>query len=269
MLLVSTDTLFIRLSETNTWNMAFLVAVISLPIYLGLAWTSDERASRQNMRLYWVPLMLVGLLAGITQVAFIGAVNRTAVANVVTIVAAAPVVAALVGWLLFGEQTSKRVWAAIAVTMVGIVVVVAGSLGSPNLDGDALTLVAIGAFGFSINVWRRYPEMSVYVGLAISAAFMLGISARFAEPLSLDSRTYLAALAMGAVFNPLGRICHATAPRFAPAAEVALFTPIETVAASTWAWLAFGEAPAAQTAVGAAIVVTGVLYGTVLGRGML
>ncbi len=269
MLLVSTDALFIRLAETNTWNMAFLVAIISLPIYLGLAMTSDERASRQNIRLYRLPLALVGLLAGISQVAFIGAVNRTTVANVVTIVAAAPIVAALVGWLLFGEQTSRRVWAAIVVTLVGVLVVLAGSLGSPTLDGDALALIAIGAFGFSINVWRRYPDMSVYVGLAISGAVMLSISARFAEPWSIDGRTYVAALAMGAVFNPLGRICHASAPRFAPAAEVALFTPIETIAASTWAWLAFSETPPTQTVVGAAVVVAGVLYGTVLAPRML
>lgn len=69
---------------------------------------------------------------------------------------------------------------------------------------------------------------------------------------------------MGVVFNPLGRIFHASAPRYAPAAEVALFTPVETVAAPIWAWLAFQEVPPEQTVFGAVVIVAGVLYGTVL-----
>ena len=266
MLLVSTDTLFIRLSEAGTWDMAFLVAIFSLPIYIGLAWRIDDRAKRTNIKAHLSPLLLIGLLAGISQVAFIGAVNRTTVANVVTIVASAPIIAALVGWLLFDERVHRRIWTAITITMVGILVVVAGSLGSPTLDGDLLALVAIAAFGLSINVWRQNPNMSVFVGLALSAGFMLLIAASFAAPFSLDRRAYLAAFGMGALFNPLGRICHASAPRYAPAAEVALFTPVETVAAPVWAWLAFSEVPPNQTMVGAAIVITGVLYGTVFSR---
>ena len=68
---------------------------------------------------------------------------------------------------------------------------------------------------------------------------------------------------MGLVFNPFGRVANTYAPRFAPVAEVALFTPIETVAASTWAWLAFSELPSTATFVGGAVVIAGVLYGTV------
>jgi len=243
MLLVSTDSLFIRLSETSPWNMAFLVAVFALPIMVGLAWRFDDRASAAGIRAHGWPLLLIGLLAGTSQTAFIGAVTRTSVANVVTIVAAAPILAALVGWLVFGEQASRRVWIAIGVTVVGILIVVAGSLGSPNLDGDLLAMLAIAAFGVSINVWRRHPDMSVFVGLAASAVVMLAVSVWFANPSEFELRTWLAALAMGMIFNPLGRICHATAPRYAPAAEVALFTPVETVSAPIWAWLAFSERP--------------------------
>ena len=264
MLLVSTDSLFIRLSEASAWDMAFLVAVFALPIMLGLAWRFDERATSDGIRRHVRPLVFVGFLAGVSQTAFIGAVTRTAVANVVTIVAAAPILAALVGWTVFGERTSRRVWIAIGVTVVGILIVVAGSIGSPTLDGDLLAMLAIAAFGFSINIWRRYPEMSVFVGLAISALFMLLFSVWFADVSSLDTRAWLSALGMGMIFNPLGRICHASAPRYAPASEVALFTPVETVAAPIWAWLAFSERPPGQTVVGALVIIGGVLYGTVV-----
>lgn len=264
MLLVSTDTLFIRLSRADPWDMAFLVALFALPIMCVLAWRVDDRASRDGIAAHARPLLIVSMLAGVSQIAFIAAVTRTSVANVVTIVAAAPILAALVGWLVFGERTTRRVWTAIGITVIGIIVVVAGSLGSPTLDGDLLAMLAIAAFGASINVWRRYPDMSVFVGLGGSAFIMLAISVWFMDPANFDTRLVLAAIGMGMIFNPLGRICHASAPRFASASEVALFTPVETVTAPIWAWLAFSEVPPAQTVAGAVIIIAGVLYGTVL-----
>lgn len=264
MLFVSTDALFVRLAEASTWNIAFLVACFSLPIFLSLAWRFDDRASRANIRRDARPLLLVGALASVSQLAYIGAVKQTSVANVVTIVASAPIIAAVIAWLVFGEKTSRRVWTAIGITVVGIGIVVLGSLGQPSLDGDLLALLAILAFGASINVWRVNPEMSVFVGLALSTTTMLIISAFLVDFSLIDTRAVLASFGMGAVFNPLGRICHASSPRYAPAAEVALFTPVETVAAPIWAWLAFRESPPGQTMIGAFIIVLGVLYGTVL-----
>ena len=99
----------------------------------------------------------------------------------------------------------------------------------------------------------------------MSAVLSVAVASAFASPFSLDGRTYLACLGMG-VLNPLGRLLHTNAPRYAPAAEVALFTPVETVAASLWAWLAFSEVPAVGTVVGAVIIIAGVLYGTVASR---
>jgi drug/metabolite transporter (DMT)-like permease len=68
-------------------------------------------------------------------------------------------------------------------------------------------------------------------------------------------------LAMGAVFGPLGRWMLAAAPKYLTAAQVALFAPLETLFASLWAFLVFGEAPASATWWGGAIVVVGVIWG--------
>jgi len=266
MLLVSTDSLFIRLSQASTWDMAFLVAVFSLPIYLALAWRSKGRSLVDHIRDQKLAIVIIGVLASVSQVAFIAAINKTAVANVVTIVASAPIVAALVGWFLFGERAGRRIWTAIGVTLIGIVIVVAGSLGEPTLDGDLLAILAIVSFGLSINFWRRFSGLSVFVGLAASALIMLLVATPFASPFGLGSRAYLSALAMGVIFNPLGRIAHSSSPRYAPAAEVALFTPVETIAATVWAWIAFSESPPGQTLVGACVITAGLLYGTVFHR---
>ena len=262
-LLVSTDSFFVRLADTDGWTMVFLVSVLSFPLQLVLQRILDGGDPVARFRESPQGLLTVGVLSGVSQVCFVLAVTRTDVANVVVIVASSPIMAAVVGQVFFGERTSRRTWIAILITVVGVVIVVSSSLGEPNLTGDLLAVAAVLAFSININVWRRHAEQSRFVGLAI-AAFAAGVIAVwFADPFGQELRVYLAAIGMGLVFNPLGRLCHTSAPRYAPASEVALFTPTETLAATAWAWIAFSEQPPTPTFVGGAVILGGLLYGTV------
>ena len=287
MLIVSTDSFFVRWSRAEVWDLVFWVSLISLVTYsvtgsrlvtgsgivsgsrsLTCAGMVNDSASMnpiRSWRRFPIPLTATALLATVSQVSFFAAVTRTTVSNVVVIVGAAPVMVALVGRVFFGERTSRRVWTAIVVTFAGMTVIVAGSLGEPNLDGDLLAVAAVLAFSVGVNIWRRWPEMSRIVGLSMAAVASVVVASFFASPLMLDGRAYLACLGMG-LCNPLGRLLNSSAPKYAPAAEVALFTPVETVAASLWAWLAFSEVPKVGTVLGAAIIIGGVLYGTVTAR---
>ncbi|MEM9468408.1 MAG: DMT family transporter [Actinomycetota bacterium] len=263
MLLVSTDSFFVRLADVDGWTIAFLISALSLPLQLVLQRLLDGGNPIARFRESPRGLATVGVLSGISQVCFVTAVTRTDVANVVVIVASSPIMAAVVGRVFFGERTSRRTWIAILITVVGVVIVVSSSVGEPNLVGDLLAMVAVLAFSINMNVWRRYKTQSRFVGLALAASVTILISVWFADPFGHDARVYLAAIGMGLVFNPLGRLCHTTAPRYAPASEVALFTPVETLAATTWAWIAFSEQPPVQTFVGGAVILAGLLYGTV------
>ena len=266
MLLVSTDSLFVRLADTDGWSVAFLVAALSLPLQLLLQRYLDGGRPVEKFRAHPRGLLTVGVLSGISQVCFVTAVTRTDVANVVVIVAATPILAAVIGRVLYGERTDRRVWVAILITLAGVVIVVSASIGEPNLVGDLLALGAVAAFATNINVWRRYSTQSRFVGLAIAALVTLLIALPFAAPFGQDPRVYLACAGMGLVFNPLGRLCHTSAPRHAPAAEVALFTPVETLAAITWAWIAFSEQPPVQTFVGGGVILAGLGFGTLARR---
>ena len=265
MLVVSTDSFFVRWSRAEVWDLVFWVALISLVTYFVTGSRSESMNPIRSWRRFPIPLTAIAVLSTVSQISYITAVTRTTVSNVVVIVGASPVTVALVGRVFFSEKTSRRVWTAIVLTFAGMTVIVAGSVGEPNLDGDLLAVAAVLAFSISVNVWRRWPEMSRIVGLSMAAVLSVVIASFFASPLSLDGRVYLACLGMG-VLNPLGRLLHTNAPRYAPAAEVALFTPVETVAASVWAWLAFSEVPAVDTVIGAVIIVAGVLYGTIASR---
>ena len=211
-------------------------------------------------------MLLIATLSAISKLAFFTAVTKTEVANVVVIIAAAPVLAAIASRLILGERTTRRVWIAIGVALSGILLIVSGSLGEPRLVGDLLALLATATFAVNMSLWRANEQVSRFLTLALSSAAMLVVSAFFASPLGLPLRVYVAAAAMGVVFNTLGSVAQGFAPRFAPAAEVALFAPTETVAATLWAWLFFSEEPTTRVVIGGAVIISGLLYATVLSR---
>ena len=263
MLSVSTDSLWVRVSGADAVDVAFWVACGALAVYATVGRWLDRRPAMESLRSHRLPLAGVGVLASVSQVTFITAITQTRIANVVAIVAAAPLLAAGCARLFLRERITRRVGVAIAVTMVGIAVIVGSSLGEPTLGGDFLALVAVAAFACSLTIWRRYPDMSRRAGLSISAVIVIAVTSFAASPFSLDTRAYLAIAAMGLCFNPLGRLAHTNSSRFAPVSEVALFTPVETVAGTVWAALFLGELPRPAAVAGAVVVLGGVLYGTV------
>ena len=122
--------------------------------------------------------------------------------------------------------------------------------------------MAIAVFSVNFTIWRRFPDMNRFVGLGLSAAMTLVVAAPLSNPLSHGRSVYVPLLLMGFLFNPIGRVFHTNAPRFISAAESALFVPVETIAATLWAWLVFSEIPSTQTFVGGTVVIGAVLWGT-------
>lgn len=266
MLAVSTDSLWVRLSQAEAVDVAFWVACCALVVYSTFGRWIDRRPVGESLRQRRLPLAGVGVLAAVSQISFITAITHTRVANVVAIVAASPLLAALCARLFLGERITRRVAVAIAVTMAGIAVIVSSSLGQPTLKGDFLALLAVAAFAVNLTIWRRFPDMSRRAGLSTSAVIVIAVTSLYASPFSMDTRAYLAVAAMGLCFNPLGRLAHSNAPRFAPVSEVALFTPVETVAGTVWAAVFLSELPRPTAVVGAVVVLAGVFYGTIASR---
>lgn len=255
-LFVSLDAYFVRLADAPGATTAFLMACGSIiTLGLGALVRSGGPAAlmRRTIGRGRSLLVLAGLSAA-TQAAFVIAVTRTSVANVVVIVAAAPLVAAVIGRIVLGERPSRPVAAGIGLSAIGVTVVTSGSIGTPTLDGDLVALAAIACFATSIVLWRRAPDLDRPITLATGSVLMAVALLPFVDWGAIDSRAVLAAGAMGAVTNPVGRLLYSAAPRFAPAAEVAMFAPVETVAATAWVWIAFDEAPAARTVIGGLIV---------------
>jgi len=261
-LLISLDSLWIRLSEVSSWDVAFWVGAFTfLTISMVLPLTT-RRSIVAVVRDDGTPLLVSSILNTCSVTMFIVAIGITTVSNVVAIVAAAPVAAAVVARLLIREQPSRRTWLAIAGSVVGILIIVGGSIGSGTVTGDLIAIVAVLAFAGNVTLWRRYPDISRLAVIGLGGLFTALATVIPADPLSVGGGSLAILAVMGVATGPTGRVSLASSTRFLSAAQVGLFTPVETVAATTWAWMFLAEAPPPATIVGGLLVIAAVAYGT-------
>ena len=104
---------------TLFWRSLFLIPVL----LLWLTWTSGGRPLAVIRAAG--PVALVGGAGLVFAFACaIHAIQTTTVANAVFLFAASPFIAALIGRAVLGERVAPRTWAAIALAMVGMAVMV-------------------------------------------------------------------------------------------------------------------------------------------------
>lgn len=263
MLAVSTDSYFTRVADVTGFGVTFWIGVFTALVVLTLLRVRDGITPVEAIRRGGAPLVIAAILQATSTIFFVLAVKNTSISNVVTIIAAAPLFASVVGWLWIRERTTGRVFVAMGASAVGIAIVMWGSAGGGQLLGDAFALGAIATFSVTIVLLRRFPAVSRSGLVGLAGVVMALVSVWPASKLTGHSLgTWAALIAMGAVLGPLARIMLASATRYITAAEVGLFAPLETVLGSLWAFLAFNETPRLATIIGGVIILAGLLWGT-------
>jgi len=262
MFIVSTDSLITRAADVSGFTVTFWFGVFVAPAMFILLLFMGERPSSIARQIDG-PLVASALCQAGSSTCFIFAIKTTSISNTVVIIAAAPIVAAFVAWFTIRERTAPRVWAGIALSMMGIGIVVSGSFGGGGVFGDMLAVVAITFWAFNLIIWRSHLDMNRFVAVGSAGVVMALVSVIPADIFGHSAKTYVLLFLMGAIGGPLGRVAMATATRYISASEVSLFTPIETLAAILWAWIFFDEVPSPRTYAGGAVVALAFAVATV------
>lgn len=229
-----------------------LALVLGLVLVFGRGLTNTPPDPFRDFE--WVE---VGIYYGITSILFVLAVFNTSAANLVFILAFNPMMAALFAWWLFGERPGIVTWIAIALTMLGVTLIVSEGLQGGTLKGDLAALLAAVFLALSLVKCRQSGKdmsLSGSLGGMISALFALPVMLlNFATPV------YPAWLALNVILMvPAAGFTLTLAPRFIPAAQVSMFFLLETVLAPVWIWLIFNEIPSNITLIGGAIVLSAI-----------
>lgn len=206
----------------------------------------------------------VGLVSGALWAAmftcFMVALSMTTVANVLVVMAASPLLAAVLGWVVMREPVPPRTVFAIFAAGGGIVWMVRDGLDRSGWLGMAVAFAVPVASSINIVLFKRSGVKvdlapSVLVGATLSALVCLPL----AWPLSAGSQD-LAILALLGILQlavpcmMMVRVARHLAPH-----EVALIGLMEAVLGPLWAWLGAAEVPNRSTLQGGAVVLTALL----------
>ena len=203
----------------------------------------------------------VALCVATASAGFIAALNHASVARVLFLLAASPVMAAVLARVVLGEPITRRTAWALALALGGITLML-GAPGEGSLEGDALALLAALAFAVMIVITRARHDVSMAPATCLSQVILVVAFLPFATPgeISGEDVGWLAALGIGQI--GLGFALLTVGARLIPAAQVGLITLLEVVLGPLWVWLALDERPSTLTLVGGAIVIAAIVIQT-------
>ncbi len=255
-LVITPDTLLIRLIEADTWVLAFWRGGLSgLSVLIGFFLLKGRAAPRQIVAMGW-PGVWITLIFALGTLCFVFSITHTSVASTLFIVSTSPVFAALISRFFLNEAATLRTWLTILATLTGIAFIASDSVGK-GVGTFAGDLAAVGsalslAATFAIARARKTASMVPATGFA---AILSAIAAYVIAPdLLIPSDDWLWVGLLGLVVVPLGFALLTTGPQFLPAPDVSLLLLLEAVFAPLLVWYVLTEYPGDRTLIGGAIV---------------
>lgn len=254
-IVLSFDALLVRLALADAADVIFwrgLFIALSLTLVLRVL---RGRWSWDAIREAGGPIGALVVSMGLTQILFVAAVMNTSVANVVVIVTAAPLFAAVLSGLFLGEWVPLRTWLAMALCIAGIALVFGGSLGGGDWLGDAFALATALVVAANLTLLRRTPGVSRLAVVAGGGCASCLLALPFAAPGTVGPQGLAVLAVMGLLQMPLALVLVTEATRYLPSAEVSLFLVVETILGTFWVWLLLGEEPPGPTLLGGTLVI--------------
>ncbi len=240
-LILSPDSLLIRLINIDLWSLMFLRGLfMGITLLLLNFLINRKHAVQQYVKLDRFAWGII-ILMTISAFFFVSSIKNTSVAHTLVIVGAAPVVAAVLGLIFLHEKVSKATWLTILVVVIGLVFVVYDGQQS-SLLGDMYALVACLMWSINFILARLTRMKNMLSSMSVSGFTMALCSYPLANLSAISIEQILLSLLLGLLVGVAFSLI-TLAPRYIPAAEVAVFMPLESVFGSLLVWWFLNEYP--------------------------
>jgi len=203
------------------------------------------------------------LVLAVTSMLYILALSRTSAATTLFLLAAAPVFAAIIGWVLLRERVEQSTLIAIGITAVGVTIMIGAGLDAGSALGlffAALIPVLVGLYSV---IQRSVSQVDPVIPTLIAAVFLTlgsGVIAWSDSGLGVSGRDLTMAVISGGFAMGLGLPLFNLGHRSVAAARIPLLIMTEVVLAPLWVWIWPGETPDAGTLIGGAVIMSAVAW---------
>ncbi len=252
---ITPDSLFIRLSNVDTWGLVFYRGIIPFfTVFFAMFLIYKLSFFRILFTSGYHGIIYIGTFS-LTNITFVVSIQNTNVANTLVMIATAPMISAILGAIFLKEPPDKKTWISIIITFLAIIYIFFDSLKLGNFYGDILGFIT--ALGLAIGaVTIRSAKTKNLVPAAVVGKLFVAIFALFfIESFVLVNKDLIIIPLMCILCVAIPFVLVTIAPRFIPAAEVNLFFLLETIIGPLWVWLIIKEQPSIETLYGGAIII--------------
>tara|TARA_B100000700_G_C14965090_1_gene818470 strand:+ start:644 stop:1522 length:879 start_codon:yes stop_codon:yes gene_type:complete len=265
-LIITPDSLFIRLINIPSWELLFyrgLIPFFCVFIFLLLYY---KKNFLHSLILTGLPGLLYAVLIALGNTAFVISIQNTNVANTLIMIALTPFASAIISSIFIKEHPSKRMWLTIIACFVTILFIFYESYQGNHLFGDFFGLLTAIFIGGSAVVIRFSKLVDLLPALLIAKLFTIIIPFAFLNSFNdlffIDSNQLFFIIVMG-LFLVIPLACITIAPRFIPAYEVEIFFILETILGPIWVWLVIHEQPSSKTIIGGTVIILIIITHTI------
>ena len=252
---ITPDSLFIRLSNVDTWGLVFYRGMIPFfTVLIGMLIVYKSNFFKMLFNSGYHGLIFITTFS-ITNITFVVSIQNTNVANTLVMIAMAPMLSAILGAIFLKEIPDKKTWFAIAITFMAAVYIFNDSLQLGSIYGDILGFVT--ALGLAVGaVTIRSAKKKNLVPAAVVGKLFVAIFAMFfIESYLLSERDLFIIPLMCVMCVAIPFVMVTIAPRFIPAEEVNLFFLLETIIGPFWVWMIIKEQPSIETIQGGTVII--------------
>lgn len=249
------DATLVRLIEAESLTVAaWRTGLTAVAVFSFLVWRYRRGVTTAIATLgRWGAV--VSLLSGCGTILFVLAVDNTAIANVVIILALSPMWSALSTRLFLGDGIPRRTQLAIPSAFLGVAIAVVGSLDAGVRSGDVAALVASILLALNFTIIRANGDIDMVPAVAVGNAAGFCALMAAGTSLAVEGGDVAPILLLGLVVIPTALALINTAARYISPAEMSLLLLAETAISPVMAAIVVDEAITGAALIGGAVVI--------------
>ena len=252
---ITPDSLFIRLSNIETWGWLFYRGAIPfITVFIALLMVYKANFFKLLFSI-GRPGIVYAVTFSITNVTFLISIQNTNVANTLIMIAMAPMLSAVLGAIFLKENPDKKTWIAILITFLAAIYIFYDSIQLGNILGDIFGFVTALGLAIGAVVVRSAKEKNLVPAAMMGKLLVAVFALFFVKDFELIHTDIFIVPLMCILCVAIPFVLVTIAPRFITAAEVNLFFLLETIFGPIWVWLVIKEQPSLETIIGGIIIV--------------
>ena len=253
---ITPDSLLIRLSNVESWNLIFYRGIIPFfAVLIGLLIVQKGQVISSLISNGWHGIAY-SITFTISNIFFVISIESTNVANTLIMLSLAPMISAIISFIFLKENPDKKTWIAITITTFAVIYIFFDSFEKGDIKGNFFGLIC--AFGMAIGavIIRSAKKVNLVPSAMMGKLFVALVALIFVDKFSLEGKDLVIIPAMGIFCVAIPFVLITLAPRYITAPEVNLFFLLETILGPLWVWLVIHEQPSIETLIGGTIIIS-------------